>query len=93
MKKSVKILLSILCVIFVCIFAFSGYKLYSIIHEYKVAEKTYSGLSDKVVSTGNRKGNKKPDEIEDNRDPEVSPILFFQRSGRLIRYGPRWLLQ
>ncbi len=71
MKKSVKILLTVLCLIFVGIFAFSGYKLYSIIHEYKVAEKVYDNLSNKFVNS-----ERKPNgSSEDSKaDEETSPI-------------------
>lgn len=73
MKKSVKILLTVLCLIFVGIFAFSGYKLYSIIHEYKVAENVYDNLSNKFV---NSERKPKPDGTsEDSKaDEETSPI-------------------
>ena len=50
MNKSVKTLLIVLCAIFAVIFLFSGYKLYSTLHGYKVAEKSYTELSDKYVS-------------------------------------------
>ena len=50
MKKSVKVLLFILCAIFAGVFAFSGYKLFTIMHGYKTAERTYSSLSDRYVA-------------------------------------------
>ena len=50
MKKSVKVLLFILCAIFAGVFAFSGYKLFTIMHGYKSAERTYSSLSDRYVA-------------------------------------------
>ena len=50
MKTSVKVLLLVLCAIFVGVFAFSGYKLYTIMHGYKSAERTYSSLSDRYVA-------------------------------------------
>ncbi len=71
MKKSVKILLTVLCVLFVCIFAFSGYKLYSIMHEYKVAEKMYDGLSGQYVTTNNKETNAETDPLTNE---EKSPI-------------------
>ena len=50
MKKSVKVLLFFLCAIFVGVFAFSGYKLFTIMHGYKASEKTYSNLSERYVA-------------------------------------------
>lgn len=50
MKKSVKVLLFFLCAIFAGVFAFSGYKLFTIMHGYKSAERTYSSLSDRYVA-------------------------------------------
>ena len=68
-------LLSVLCVIFIGIFAFSGYKLYTIIHNYKVAERKNDGLIDRYVTTAPKKEKPKAEkEEEDLRDPEVSPI-------------------
>ena len=81
MKKPVKILLIILCVIFLCIFGFSGYKLYSIMHEYKVAADTYNNLSGQFVTVGpsaDRSAQQKTpgseEEEEEILDPEISPI-------------------
>lgn len=68
MKKPIKVLLTILCVLFVAIFAFSGYKLYTIMHEYKVAEDTYNSLSSQFVSS-------KDGEKDESQTPEEkSPI-------------------
>ena len=50
MKKQTRILLTILCIVFLCVFAFSGYKLYSIIHEYNAAKRMYNGLSGEYVT-------------------------------------------
>ena len=50
MKKPVKVLLFFLCAIFAGVFAFSGYKLYTIMHGYHAAEQTYSNLSDQYVA-------------------------------------------
>lgn len=77
MKKQTKIILTILCVVFLGVFVFSGYKLYSIIHEYKVAEKMYNGLSGQFVTQSdkdntNSSGQQKDDESDEPR--EVSPI-------------------
>lgn len=84
MKKSVKAILIVLCVIFVGVFGFSAYKLYTIMHEYKVAADSYTGLSNRFVSAstvtprpsrvpgaGSAEGE---EEQGDGLDPEVSPI-------------------
>ena len=49
MKPGVKVLLFFLCAVFVGVFAFSGWKLYSILHAYKVAERQYDSLSERYV--------------------------------------------
>lgn len=50
MKKSVKILLFVLCAVFLGVFAFSGYKLFTIIHGYKTSERQYNSLTDRYVA-------------------------------------------
>lgn len=50
MKKSVKVLLFFFCAIFAGVFAFSGYKLYTIMHGYRASERTYSNLSERYVA-------------------------------------------
>ena len=50
MKTSTKILLLLLCSIFVGVFAFSGYKLYSIYHGYRSSERQYSSLSERYTT-------------------------------------------
>ena len=74
MKKSVKILLTVLCLIFVGIFAFSGYKLYSIIHEYKVAENKYNDLSSQFVNSDRKKPDSEQSEEDKLANEETSPI-------------------
>ena len=50
MKKQTRFFLTILCMVFLCVFAFSGYKLYSIIHEYRLDQQKYNGLSGEIVT-------------------------------------------
>ena len=50
MKRGVRILLFFLCAVFLGVFAFSGWKLYSILHAYKVAERQYDSLSERYVA-------------------------------------------
>ncbi len=51
MKKPVKIFFGILSVVFVCIFLFSAYRLYGMMHEYKVAENKNDGIRKQYVTT------------------------------------------
>lgn len=51
MKKSVKILLIAVCSVFFVVFLVSGFKVYSILHEYKVAENMYSDMNSQFVTT------------------------------------------
>ena len=74
MKKQLKIVLIALCVILVCIAAFSAYKIISTLAAYRQAEKTYQEISSQVVTvlpspTPVPEQEKKPD-----ADPEVSPL-------------------
>ena len=74
MKKPVKILFIVLCVIFIGVFIYSGYTLISKMHEYKVAENTYDSLSNQYVSTSPKPSAEVTVESEEELDPEVSPI-------------------
>lgn len=78
MKKGVKILFIILCVIFICIFLFSGYKLYSKWAEYKKAENTYDSISSQYVTAPSSAPEDQTENTEnipmDELDPEISPI-------------------
>ena len=49
MNGGTRVLLLCLCAVFVGVFAFSGYKLYSIMHAYKVSERQYDSLSERYV--------------------------------------------
>lgn len=73
MKKPVKIALIVLCVIFLSIFVYSGYKLISTLHEYKVAEDTYNKISSDFVSTKKDK-DKDKDGSDGNQITESSPV-------------------
>lgn len=72
MKKNVKTLLLVLCVVLVCVFAFSAYKVISTMMGYKKAESTYNNIAQQFVSIV---ASPKPiEEWKDDTDPEVSPI-------------------
>ena len=76
MKKPVKILFIVLCVIFIGVFIFSGYTLVSKLHEYKVAENTYDSLSSQYVSSSPKPTTDVNEQVEagEELDPEVCPI-------------------
>ena len=50
MSKSLKVLLVLLCFVFVGIFVISGYQLISTLGEYKAAQDTYENVSNQFVS-------------------------------------------
>lgn len=84
MKKSVKIVLICLCVVFVIIFGFSAFKIISTLNGYKQAEKTYSDIASQFVTVAepvktedktDKKDEKKPEELE------VSPISNVDFAG------------
>lgn len=51
MKKSTRIILIAVCSIFFLVFLVSGYKVFTIMNEYKAAEQKYDKLSNQFVST------------------------------------------
>lgn len=86
MKKSVKIILIVACYIFLCVFMFSGYKIYSILSGYKEAGNMYSNMSNQYVTTttptpkpsADPKATADPHATEEPEapkyDPNVSPL-------------------
>ena len=50
-NKAIRVLLFFFCAVFAGVFAFSGYKLYTIMHGYRASEKTYTSLSDRYVAS------------------------------------------
>ena len=50
MKKKLRPLLATLCILFLALVAFSAWKVYSILHGYKEAERRYDGLAGSVVA-------------------------------------------
>ena len=75
MKKQTRILLTILCIVFLCVFAFSGYKLYSIIHEYSAAKRMYNGLSGEYVTQADKDQAPVQTQAPEDETPiEVFPI-------------------
>lgn len=75
MNKTLRILLIVLCVVCLGVFCFSGYKLFSTLNEYKVAQRTYNELSEQFVSTEAPAATDTPvTEAEPVEDKETSPI-------------------
>jgi len=68
MKKSTKTLLIIICAVLACVFAFSGYKLISILSEYKQSADMYNNLEDEFVAS-------KPGEAPGGQDKEKQEEL------------------
>ncbi len=80
MKASTKILVLLLCAVFLGVFSFSGYKLYQILHGYRSSERQYTSLSDRYTTTSatpspvpTAEAYAAP-EIPPSPTPEVSPI-------------------
>lgn len=72
MKKNVKTILVVLCIVLVCVFAFSAYKVISTVVGYKQAATTYNNIAEQFASIGS---TPKPiEEFVENIDPEISPI-------------------
>ena len=75
MKKSVRTALICLCVVFLCVFAFSAYKIISTLQGYKQAEQTYTNIAQEHVTIITSPTPVPQSEVKgDGIDPEVSPI-------------------
>ena len=74
MSKTRKILLIAVCSVLLVVLAFSGYKLYSIVHEYKVAERLYDQLGNQFVTQRDTATVTSAPVTEEYIDPEISPI-------------------
>jgi len=76
MKKSVKILLFVLCAVFAGVFLFSGYKLFTIIHGYKSSERQYNNLSNRYVAAApSATPEAEQEEKQEEVPQEISPIF------------------
>lgn len=75
-KKKLTIILSVLMIVLLCVFVYSGYKIYSTMHSYSVAKKEYDSMSNQYTQTLERTEIKKEDEEKPEEKPvEVSPIV------------------
>lgn len=99
MRRSIRILLIILCIIFTGILAYSGYRLYDIMHTYKVSETMYNNLSGQYVSDAAPAPSADPAspaaQGESQVQPERSPIqvnfdLLLEENSEVVGwiYGP-----
>ena len=78
-RSTVKLILIVLCVILLCIFLYSGYKIISTIIGYKQAEKAYNEIANNFVTVASATpAPAAPLESTqpqgDGIDPEVSPL-------------------
>lgn len=75
-KKSVKLALVLLCVVLLCVFGFSAFKIISTLRGYKIAEEKYNALSQQFVTTSTPRPSPTPggEEAEEEEPVEVSPI-------------------
>ena len=78
-RSTVKLILIVLCVILLCIFLYSGYKIISTIIGYKQAEKAYNEIANNFVTVASSTpAPAAPLESTqpqgDGIDPEVSPL-------------------
>jgi len=73
LDKRIKVLLTLLCFVFVGIFIISGWQLLSVLGEYKAAKDTYNKVSEQYVST---KAPEKEQQVDEEAEEEVekSPI-------------------
>jgi len=81
-KKNLRVVLIILCIVLLCVFGFSAYKVISTMYGYKQAEKTYTEVANQfatVVSSPTpvpveENTSTEEEEEKDKIDPEVSPL-------------------
>ena len=76
-SKSIKLVLVLLCLVFLCVFGFSAYKIISTLNGYKVAEENYNAMSQQYVTTTETTPKPSPadgEEAKEEEETEVSPI-------------------
>ena len=80
-RKTVKLILIVLCIILLCVFAFSAYKIISTLRGYKQAEQAYTEVANQFVTVSTAAPvSPTPAAVEDTEpqgdgiDPEVSPL-------------------
>ena len=76
-SKNIKLVLVLLCLVFLCVFGFSAYKIISTLNGYKVAEENYNAMSQQYVTTTQTTPKASPadgEEAKEEEETEVSPI-------------------
>ena len=73
-NKNLKTILIVLCVVLICVFAYSAYRIYSTLNGYREAEKTYTEISQQVVTVVASPTPLPITQQKPDIDPEVSPI-------------------
>ena len=76
-RNTVKLILIVLCIILLCVFVYSGYKIITTIQGYKQAEKTYTEVANQfatVVASPTPVPVESEQPQGDGIDPEVSPL-------------------
>ena len=66
-------MLVLLCVVLLCVFGFSAFKIISTLRGYKIAEENYNALSQQFVTASTPKPSAAPGE-EQEEPVEISPI-------------------
>ena len=99
MKKTKKLLLGVLCLIFAAVFIYSGYKVYTILRGYSAAEKRYDSLSDSVTAQGGDDAAKAGGSIASGTGREADPLYMdtsfitvdFDELAKISDYVIGWL--
>ncbi|MCR5575877.1 MAG: class B sortase [Oscillospiraceae bacterium] len=73
-EKNLKKILIVLCAILVCVFGYSAYRIFSTLNGYRVAEQTYTEITEQVVTVVASPTPLPAAQIKPDVDPEVSPI-------------------
>ena len=80
-RKTVKLILIVLCIILLGVFAFSAYKIISTLRGYKQAEQAYTEVANQFVTVSTAApvsptpaAVEEPESTGDGIDPEVSPL-------------------
>ncbi|MEI3102432.1 MAG: hypothetical protein V8T45_12180 [Oscillospiraceae bacterium] len=84
-SKNIKLVLVLLCLVFLCVFGFSAYKIISTLNGYKVAEENYNAMSQQYVTTTETTPKPSPADGEEpeEEEVEVSPSAWTLPLSRL----------
>ena len=69
-SKNIKLVLVLLCLVFLCVFGFSAYKIISTLNGYKVAEENYNAMSQQYVTTTETTPKPSPADGEEAKEEE-----------------------